>query len=65
MNVLYRNELRLFLNYSQIKVKLVERTRVGSRVRRKYDRLKTPFERRIELGVLTETQIAAMQAERA
>ena len=65
MNALYRNELRLFLNYFQASVKLVERTRVGSRVRRKYDRPKTPFERLIELGVLTETQIAAMQAERA
>lgn len=64
MNELYRNELRLFLNYFQPSVKLIERTRVGSRVRRKYDKPKTPFERLIELGVLTEAQIATMQAER-
>ena len=65
MNALYRNELRVFLNYFQPSVKLVERTRVGSRVRRKYDRPKTPFERLVELGVLAEAQIDAMNAERA
>jgi hypothetical protein len=64
MNALYRNELRLFLNYFQPSVKLVERHRIGSRVRRKYDAPKTPFERLIELGALTQAQITAMQAER-
>ncbi len=63
MNALYRNELRLFLNYFQPSVKLVERTRVGSRVRKKYDKPKTPFERLVELGVLTPKQVTAMQAE--
>lgn len=64
MNALYRSELRLFLNYFQPSVKLIERVRVGSRVRRTYDRPKTPFERLVELGVLTQEQITAMQAER-
>ncbi len=64
MNALYRNELRLFLNYFQPSVKLIERHRIGSRIRRKYDAPKTPFERLIELGALTSAQIAAMQAER-
>jgi hypothetical protein len=64
MNTLYRNELRLFLNYFQPSVKLIERHRIGSRVRRKYDAPKTPFERLIALGVLTEAQVATMQAER-
>ena len=64
MNALYRSELRLFLNYFQPSVKLVERRRIGSRVRRKYDRPKTPFEGLINLGVLTDEQIATMQAER-
>ena len=36
-NDLYRNELRAFMNYFQPNVKLVERIRVGSRVRRKYE----------------------------
>lgn len=65
MNELYRNELRLFMNYFQPSVKLVERVRVGSRVRRKFDKPKTPFERLIELGALSEEQITLMTAERA
>lgn len=65
MNQLYQNELRLFMNYFQPSVKLVERTRIGSRVRRKHDCPKTPFERLIELGALTDTQRATMEAERA
>jgi hypothetical protein len=65
MNALYRNELRLFMNYFQPSVKLIERTRIGSRVRRKYDKPKTPFERLVELGALTVQRQKEMTAERA
>jgi hypothetical protein len=61
---LYRNELRLMLNYFQPSVKPIERRRVGSRVRRVFDKPKTPFERLIELRVLSAKQAAAMSAER-
>ncbi len=64
MNALFRNELRLFLNYFKPSVKLVERHRIGSRVRRRYDAPKTPFERLIGLGALTQAQVATMKAER-
>ena len=64
MNELYRSELRLMLNYFQPSVKLIERRRVGSRVQRIYDKPKTPFERLIELGVLSPEQLAVMRAER-
>jgi len=64
MNDLYRNELRLFMNYFQPSVKLIERIRIGSRVRRKYDKPKTPFERLIELAVLTQQQVGSMTAQR-
>jgi len=64
MNELYRNELRVFLNYFQPSVKLVKRTRVGSRVMRTYDAPQTPFERLVALGVLSPEQIARMRAER-
>ena len=64
MNALYRNELRVFLNYFQPSVKLIERIRVGSRVKRKYDAPKTPFERLIAIGALTPEQTATMQHER-
>ena len=65
MNALYRTELRLFMNYFQPSVKLLERIRIGSRVRRKYDAAKTPFERLVELGALSKAQEASMKAERA
>lgn len=64
MNDLYGNELRLMLDYFQPSVKLIERRRVGSRVQRVCDKPKTPFERLIELGVLSTEQLAAMRAER-
>ena len=45
MNVLYRQDLRLLQNLFLPSVKLVRKERVGSRVRRRYDRPQTPFER--------------------
>lgn len=45
MNDLYRHELRLFQNLFLPSVKLVRKLRVGSRIRRVYDRPQTPFER--------------------
>jgi len=37
--------LRLFTNYFQPVMKLVEKTRTGSKVRKKYDKAKTPYQR--------------------
>jgi hypothetical protein len=45
MNDLYRAELRRFQNCFLPSVKLVKKVRVGSRVRRRYDRPQTPLER--------------------
>src|SRR5713226_6682793 len=45
LNDLYRNELRLWLNLYQPSVKLVKKTRVGSKLRRVYDAPQTPLER--------------------
>ncbi|HSB80599.1 MAG TPA: integrase [Candidatus Methylomirabilis sp.] len=45
MNALYRQELRLFQTLFLPSVKLVRKVRVGSRIRRVYDRPQTPFER--------------------
>jgi len=45
MNDLYRHELRLFQNLFLPSVKLVQKVRVGSRVRRVYDQPQTPLER--------------------
>jgi hypothetical protein len=65
MNELYRNELRLWMNYFQPSVKLVEKQRLGSRVRRRYDTPKTPLDRLVELGTLDASVAAAMQRHRA
>ncbi len=48
MNDLYKNELRLFMNLFLPSQKLLRKERIGSRVRRIYDKPKTPFERVLE-----------------
>lgn len=50
INDLYRHELRWFQNLFQPSMKLKSKTRVGSRVVRRYDEPKTPLERVIESG---------------
>lgn len=45
MNDLYRNELSLFQNLFQPSVKLVKKVRVGSKLKRVYEKPKTPFQR--------------------
>jgi len=47
LNELYAT-LRLFTNYFQPSMKLIEKTRVGSKVRKKYDKAKTPYHRVLE-----------------
>lgn len=48
MNDLYDGELRLMMNLFQPSVKLLEKVRVGSRLRRRYDSAKTPLDRLIQ-----------------
>jgi hypothetical protein len=45
INDLYHNELRLFQNLFLPSVKLVRKTRVGSKLKRVYDSPRTPFQR--------------------
>ena len=45
INDLYRNELRLMMNLFQPSVKLLRKERVGSRLKRIYDRPQTPLDR--------------------
>jgi hypothetical protein len=45
MNDLYRSELRLFQNLFLPSVKLAQKERVGSRLRRHYEAVQTPFQR--------------------
>lgn len=48
MNDLYRNELRLFQNFFQPTMKIIEKKRIGSKIIKKYDQAKTPFRRVLE-----------------
>ena len=65
MNDLYRAELRLFQNLFLPSVKLVTKVRVGSRLRRRYDRPQTPLERVVASGGGEPAKVAALVALRA
>ena len=45
MNDLYRNELRILQNLFLPSMKLISKARVGSKLKRRYDKPKTPLER--------------------
>jgi len=45
MNALYRNELPIMMNVFQPCVKLTRKERVGSKLRRRYDKASTPLDR--------------------
>jgi hypothetical protein len=59
LRAVYRR-LRLHVNFFQPVQKLVERVRVGSRVRRVYDRAQTPYQRLCATGVLKPEQREAL-----
>ncbi|MDR7521037.1 MAG: DDE-type integrase/transposase/recombinase [Armatimonadota bacterium] len=61
INDLYRNELRLMMNLFQPSVKLIRKVRVGSRLKRVYDRPQTPLDRLLASGGGAPAKIAALQ----
>jgi hypothetical protein len=46
--------LRLYTNYFQPSMKLIEKTRVGSKVRKRYDQAKTPYQRVLDSDAVPE-----------
>ena len=48
INDLYDNELRLYINFFQPTMKMIEKKKIGSKYKRKYDIAKTPFQRVME-----------------
>lgn len=54
LNDLYRNELNHFLNYFLPSVKLISKERQGSKIKKKYDKAKTPFQRLYESKYIAE-----------
>jgi hypothetical protein len=65
MNALYRQDLRLFQNLFLPSVKLVQKVRVGARMRRVYDRPQTPFERVQACPEADPAKVAQLAALRA
>lgn len=53
---LYRNELRLFKNFFQPVIKLVSKTRIKGKIKKKYDIPKTPYKRLMESDKLNQTE---------
>ena len=54
INELYRGDSRLYKNFFQPVMKLASKERIGGSVKRKYDIPKTPYQRLIESGQLSE-----------
>lgn len=48
INDLYDNELRLYINFFQPSMKMVRKSRIGSKYKREYEGAKTPFQRILE-----------------
>lgn len=61
INDLYRNELRWFQNFFQPSIKLIRKVRVGSKLKRKYDIPKTPFERVAVSGAAIPERLAQLR----
>jgi len=58
VNELYKH-LRLYTNFFQPTMKLIERTRIGSKVTKKYDRAQTPYRR-----VLASPDVSAQDKQK-
>ncbi|MEF3280244.1 MAG: integrase [Elusimicrobiota bacterium] len=61
MNDLYENELRLFQNLFQPSFKLIKKTRIGSKLVRKYDKPKTAFQRLLESGKFDKSKVKKLK----
>ena len=55
LNEVYTNEWRLFHNFYCVLVKLLTKERVGSKLVKKYDEAKTPYQRILESKKTTES----------
>jgi len=62
MNFLYEKELRLYKNFFSPVMKLKEKERVGGRVKRKYDTPKTPYQRLLGSGQISDEKKKELEA---
>ncbi len=61
LNSLYHNELRLFKNFFQPVMKLVSKERIEGKIKRKYDRPKTPYQRVMEADDIAKETKSALK----
>jgi len=54
INSLYRNQLRLYKNFFQPVMKLSKKERIGGKIKRIYDKPKTPYQRLMESNQISE-----------
>jgi hypothetical protein len=62
MNDIYKNYLNPLLNFFTPQLKLMEKARIGSRYRRKYDKPRTPYRRLLDSGLLTLKQKSDLES---
>lgn len=62
INDLFRGDLRLFKNFFQPTIKLVQKIRVKGKIHRKYDRAKTPYQRIMESTYIPEERKKELKA---
>lgn len=65
INDIYRREWRLLQNYFLPKAKLIEKQKLGSKYRRRYEKPKTPLQRLLESSAMSAESKATLQAEYA
>ncbi|KGP63757.1 hypothetical protein EP47_05915 [Legionella norrlandica] len=56
MNDLYANEISLLFNFFYPCIKLIDKVRIQSRIKKKYDKPKTPYQRLMASSCLTLDQ---------
>jgi len=64
MNDIYQNYWNPLLNYFCPALKLIKKIRIGGKLKKFYDKPKTPYDRLITCGKLTETQLARLRSDR-
>jgi hypothetical protein len=65
MNDLYKNEWSLYQNHFRPTMKLIEKQKINSRYKKKYDTPKTPYQRLIDSPYLTEDNKAQLIKQHA
>lgn len=64
MNDIYKNYWNPLLNFFCPTLKLIRKTRIGGKLKKTYDKPKTPYDRLIDSGKLSDLQLHRLKADR-